>query len=52
MLVPNLMTKILIQTNRGIPVVRDSIQLDVTETLIEINESDEDNFLSIHLHSD
>ena len=52
MLVPNLMTKMLLQTNRGIPVVRYSIQLHVTETLIEINESDEDNYLSVDLHSD
>ena len=40
------------QTNRGIPVVKDSIQLDVTKTLIEINQSDDDNLLSIDLQSD
>ena len=52
MLVPKLMTKILSQTNRGIPVVKDSIQLDVTKTLIEINQSDDDNLLPIELQSD
>ena len=52
MLVPKLMTKILSQTNRGIPVVKDSIQLDVTEILIEINQSDDDNLLPIELQSD
>ena len=51
-LVPNLMTKILTQTNRGIPVVKDSIQLDVTETLMEINDFDDANFISVDLHSD
>ena len=52
MLVPKLMTKILSQTSRGLPVVKDSIQLDVTETLIEINQSDDDNLLPIELQSD
>ena len=51
-LVPNLMTKILTQTKRGVPVIKDSIQLDVTETLMEINDFDDANFIAVDLHSD
>ena len=42
MLVPNLMTKIVNQTNRGKPVIKDSKQLDVMETTFEVSKLDDD----------
>ena len=46
MLVPNSMTKIDNQTNRGKSVIHDSIQLNVMETTFKVTQIDDDNSLS------
>ena len=51
-LVPNVMTKILNQTNRGKPVIKDSIQVDVIENLFEGNQIEDDNSVSDDLDLD
>ena len=45
-LVYNLMAKIVNQTNRGNPVLKDSIPLNVVETMNTITEFDDDNSMS------
>ena len=52
MLVPNLITKIVNQTNRGKLVIKDAIQVDVLETIFEVNQIEDDNSVSDDLDLD